>query len=115
MMFGEGDGTYLANSFLGAEVYDANGLEIGKVYDFVADEDGRVEYVVVKHGGSRLLGIGSRLTPVPLDAATVNPSDHTIKISSDKDRFMEAPMIGGNNWSRFDDAAWNEKIQEHFE
>jgi sporulation protein YlmC with PRC-barrel domain len=112
-MFGNANGTYLVSSFMDAHVYDAEGLDLGKVHDFVTDENGRIEYVVVYHGAG-LFGIGSRLTPVPWEFAKADPHSRTITVNVDGSRFLAAPTISGNTWSRFDDVQWRKDIYEHF-
>jgi hypothetical protein len=113
MKVGTDRGTYLASSFIGAFVKDARGMELGKVHDFVTNRDGRVTYVVVSHREG-FLGVVRTLTPVPWKTATLDSADHTITINVDKDRFMEAPRIKGDDWSRFDNADWNRKVKGYY-
>jgi hypothetical protein len=88
-------------------------MKVGEVDDFVADEDGIINYVIVRHGGS-VFGLGSKLTPVPWRIATLDDINHIVSIGTGKGKFMGAPIIMGNNWSRFDDPDWNMEIRDYF-
>ena len=88
-MEGRSDGfTAIEDQYSGYTVYDNAGSKIGKVDDLFLDESDQPEYVGVKMG---LLGTSSTL--IPMEAATVDESNSSITISSDKETVQNGPTF----------------------
>lgn len=74
----------------GWNLEDRNGKNLGKIDDLIADTNtGRVEYIVVSHGG--LLGVGGDKTALPLNIARVQPQQKKVLFSGEEDDLKNAP------------------------
>ena len=62
-----------ADRLMGADVYDANGENIGSVNDIMLDGEGRISDVLVDVGG--FLGMGSHTVRLPIEDAQIGWSD----------------------------------------
>ena len=80
--------TAVEDQYAGYTVYDNAGSKIGKVDDLFLDENDSPEYVGVKMG---LLGTSSTL--IPMEAATVDESNSSITVSSDKETVKNGPSF----------------------
>jgi uncharacterized protein (TIGR02271 family) len=80
--------TAIEDQYAGYTVYDNAGSKIGKVDDLFLDENDSPEYVGVKMG---LLGTSSTL--IPMEAATVDESNSSITVSSDKETVKNGPAF----------------------
>jgi poly-beta-hydroxybutyrate-responsive repressor len=83
----ERDGLLTAteNLYAGYTVYDDAGKQIGKVEDFIVDEDDRMQYI-----GVRVASLGSGPALIPMDIARVNDQVRPVEISASKERVKDA-------------------------
>jgi poly-beta-hydroxybutyrate-responsive repressor len=83
----ERDGLLTAteNLYAGYTVYDDAGKQIGKVEDFIVDEDDRMQYI-----GVRVASLGSGPALIPMDIARVNEQLRLVEISASKERVKDA-------------------------
>ncbi|WP_175412492.1 PRC-barrel domain-containing protein [Streptomyces sp. TRM64462] len=73
----------------GRKVVSTEGDELGKVEDLLIDEEeGRVRFLLVEHGG--FLGLGERKTFVPVDAV-VDVRAEQVVTSQSRVRMADAP------------------------
>lgn len=73
----------------GRTVSAADGEELGKIDDLLIDDDeGKVRFLVVEHGG--FLGLGQKKTFIPVDAVTRISEDHVFIDRSQK-QVTDAP------------------------
>ena len=78
-----------ANDVRGREVKDSNGDGIGKVVDLlVDDQENKVRFLLVEHGG--FLGFGEKQSLIPVDAITKTTKDEVF-IDQSRDRVAAAP------------------------
>jgi poly-beta-hydroxybutyrate-responsive repressor len=86
----ERDGLLTAteNPYAGYTVYDDAGKQIGKVEDFIVDEDDRMQYI-----GVRVASLGSGPALIPMDIARVNEQVRPVEISASKERVKDAPTL----------------------
>lgn len=73
-----------ADRLIGADVYDANGENIGSVDDVVLDEQNEVSGILVDVGG--FLGIGQHTVNLPIDDAQIgwNESEDDVRVMVSK-------------------------------
>ncbi|GGR20073.1 PRC-barrel domain-containing protein [Streptomyces roseolus] len=73
----------------GRTVSTADGEDLGKIDDLLIDDDeGRVRFLLVEHGG--FLGLGQKKTFIPVDAVTRISEDHVFIDQSQK-QVTDAP------------------------
>jgi sporulation protein YlmC with PRC-barrel domain len=56
---------YKASALNGIHFYNAEGEDLGKLNDLMVDQDGRIVYGILSHGG--VVGVGDKLFAVPPD------------------------------------------------
>ena len=62
----KGGYSILGTKFIGKEIENLQGEDVGEVKDIMIDSNGRVRYAAVSYGG--FLGIGDKLFAVPMEA-----------------------------------------------
>ncbi|QGV77099.1 PRC-barrel domain-containing protein [Streptomyces ficellus] len=73
----------------GRKVKDAQGNDLGEVADLLVDEEeGRVRFLLVEHGG--FLGIGEKKSFIPVDAVA-RVDEEELFIDQSKERVAQAP------------------------
>ncbi|MEO5834972.1 MAG: PRC-barrel domain-containing protein [Nakamurella sp.] len=98
-----------ANDVRDRKVKDKDGTEIGKVADLlVDDQDQKVRFLVVEHGG--FLGFGEKKTLIPVDAITTITEDE-VNIDQSHERVAAAP---GYDPDLVNDRTYHSQIYSHF-
>lgn len=87
---------YKASNWLGKDVQNPQGEEIGEVSDLVFDDMGRVEYVVLEHGG--FLSIGEHYVLVPFRAFQSPIAQDHLVLAVSKQQLGEAPAFDEGEW-----------------
>jgi sporulation protein YlmC with PRC-barrel domain len=78
-----------ANDIRGRHVRDNNANSLGKVADLlVDDQDDKVRFLLVEHGG--LLGFGETKTLIPVDAIT-KITEYDVYVDQSRERIASAP------------------------
>ncbi|MFE7900616.1 PRC-barrel domain-containing protein [Streptomyces sp. NPDC057424] len=73
----------------GRKVTDRSGNELGKVGDLLVDEEERrVRFLLVEHGG--FLGIGEKKSYIPVDAVA-DVTEDRVRIDRTRDQVVDAP------------------------
>ncbi|WP_432133750.1 MULTISPECIES: PRC-barrel domain-containing protein [unclassified Streptomyces] len=73
----------------GRKVTDRSGNELGKVGDLLVDEEERkVRFLLVEHGG--FLGIGEKKSYIPVDAVA-DVTEDRVRIDRTRDQVADAP------------------------
>ena len=89
---------YRVDQFIGADVVNPQGEDLGDVYDVVMSPDGdRIAYLVVGRGGA--FGIGERHIPVPWEAFKTSPNNNVMVLDSTKSNMDAAPVVAENHFS----------------
>lgn len=84
-----------ANAWIGKHVKNTHGEDLGKVKEFVRDNNGEISLAVISHGG--LLGVGKKDVAVPFSALSFNKDDDHVVLNATKDQLARAPEIKGQN------------------
>ncbi len=95
----------------GKKVVSSQGEDLGSVKDVIVGSNGRVDYIIVSHGGA--LGFGDKLTPVPWNMVTGTEGD-TITLNVTKDRLAQAPTIPSGEYAQFNTPEWNRKVHGYY-
>lgn len=93
----------------GRQVMDNNGDGIGKVADLLVDDDeDKVRFLLVEHGG--FLGFGETKSLIPVDAVTKITEDDVF-VDQSRDRVAAAP---GYDPDLVDDQPYQSDIYSHY-
>ncbi len=89
---------------MGKGIINPQGEDLGKISDMrIAFPEGRIEYVVLRHGG--VLGMGGKHFAVPPEALTYRSGDDVFVANIAKDTLDNAEGFSEDNWPREPD--WN--------
>ena len=88
-----GKAPYDASNWIGKEVKNMKGEDLGMVKDFIWDSGGRVSFAVVSQGG--FLGFGGKEVTIPYSALTFNNDKQVVTCDISKDRLAAAPEFYG--------------------
>lgn len=98
-----------ANDIRGREVKDKDGIGVGKVADLlVDDQEKKVRFLLVAHGG--FLGFGDTKTLIPVDAVT-KVNEHVVFIDQSHERVASAPSYAPD---LVDDRAHHASVYSHY-
>jgi sporulation protein YlmC with PRC-barrel domain len=104
-----------ADAIKGYTVTDNAGEKLGKIEDFMIDPNrGSISFAVLSFGG--MMGMGSKLFPVPWSALLLSPKDKKAVIQVDKEALMSAPgfkKADKNGWTETADREWAARTFEH--
>jgi sporulation protein YlmC with PRC-barrel domain len=93
----------------GRHVKDADGTNLGKVHDLlIDDQERRVRFLLVEHGG--VMGLGAKRSLVPVDAITAI-ADDTVSISHTGEHVADAPEYDP---ALVDDRSYHELVYDHY-
>jgi len=106
-------GMHRATRLLGSKVETPRGESLGRLEDLIVDpDDGRVAAAIVSMGG--FLGIGEKLTAIPLPALTYDEAAERFVLDVDRDTLRRAPAFGPDDWPELLDRVWAADVQAHF-
>lgn len=97
------ESTLKVTKMTGAKVENRQGEQLGTVEDFVVSPEGRIQYMVLSHGG--MLGIGDRFFAIPWKAVRpgLRGDDVALIVDISRDKLAKAPSFERNNWPNFAD------------
>ena len=102
-----------ASTMQGTSVKGPTGDSLGDIKDLMIDlTTGRVAYAVVSFGG--LLGIGSKLFAVPLQALKQDAADKSFVLDTTKEALENAHGFDEDHWPDFADRSWQTAVHEHY-
>lgn len=96
--------------FVGTDVKNMEGEDLGTVKDFVWDSEGKVSFALVSHGG--FLGFGEKKVAVPYRALTYDKEKQHFTCVISKDRFANAPEI--EDEAKLNDRFFAEEVHRYF-
>ncbi len=98
-----------ANDVRRRHVKDQDGQGIGKVADLIVDDqDGKVRFLLVDHGG--FLGFGGTHTMIPVDAVS-KITETEVVIDQSRDRVASAP---GYAPDLIDNRPYHQQLYDHY-
>lgn len=102
-----------ASTMEGTDVRSPSGDSLGDIKDLMIDlTSGRVAYAVVGFGG--LLGIGSKLFAVPLQAMKQDAENNCFILDTNKEALESASGFDKDHWPDFADRKWQASVHEHY-
>jgi hypothetical protein len=97
-------GILRSTAMMGSAVNFRDGSALGKVSDFVINDGGCVQYVVVSYQ--------NRFVPVPWMAATYNSADRSLMLGIDQAQLAQIPTFG--QYSELSNAQFGQKVNTFF-
>lgn len=100
-----------AEKLIGMDIRNPAGESLGEIEDIILDnQQGRIAYAVVSHGG--ILGIGDKLIAVPWQAFMAEGDALTLDI--DKERLKSAPSFDKGELPDQSDPAFHQQVHEFY-
>jgi sporulation protein YlmC with PRC-barrel domain len=99
-----------ASDLIGMTVKSKQNEDLGEVQDLIINQSGRIQYMVLSHGG--LLGIGDDRIPIPFNDAKVDSDQKIVTLNKvDKQMLTNAPKFSDDDWNRVGDPQFDEKMR----
>ena len=77
--------------WIGKDVKNAQGDDLGDISQFITDENGKHSLVIISHGG--FMGMGDKKVAVPFSALSFNESEKHAVLDVDREQFANAPAV----------------------
>jgi sporulation protein YlmC with PRC-barrel domain len=97
-----------ADDIRGRKVKDKDGNDLGKVHDLLIDDEGKVRFLLIEHGG--FLGMGETKSFIPVDAITRITEDDVL-ISHTREHVAGAP---GYDPALINDRGYHQGIYSYY-
>jgi sporulation protein YlmC with PRC-barrel domain len=112
--YGEGQfkETNRASEFIGKDVNDQAGENIGTVDDVVFDNQGNINYIILSRGG--IAGIGADLVPIPFKAEKFSFQEDTIILSMDQQKLEKAPSFSSGEWNELSRQEFQQQVHGYY-
>lgn len=95
---------------LNAEIKNSVGEELGEIEDLVVDGQGRIQYLVIEHGG--FLDIGDEVVAVPWRTAAVQMGeDGHVIVDLTRADLAKAPRFRKDQWPDMQAQAWHDEVR----
>ena len=96
-----------ASGFIGMDVRNQNGEQLGHIKDLVLDlKTEKVSYAVMSTAPKALLGVNEKLLAVPLNAFTISSDEKHLVLNADKAKVEAAAGFDKNNWPNINNRSW---------
>ena len=97
------------DQLLNAEIKNNQGEALGEVEELVMDREGRIQYVVISHGG--FLDIGDKVVAVPWQSAQPQMgADGHVVMELTREQLAQAPSFERDKWPNMNDQAWKARV-----
>jgi hypothetical protein len=101
-----------ASEFIGKNVKNQLGENIGKVNDIIFNSSGNINYLILSRGG--IMGIGAKLVPVPWQADNMEIQRGALITTIDRQKLDEAPSFSRREWENIKEGEFQEKVHGYF-
>ncbi len=98
------------SAWIGKDVMNPQGEDLGTVDDFVRDREGDVSLVIISHGG--FMGIGDKKIAIPYDYLSFNENEDHVILDVTEEQLANAPAIGETE--DLTDPAYAEEMHRYF-
>lgn len=105
-----GMGAKDVSAWIGKDVKNAHGEDLGKISEFITDEGGEVSLAVISHGG--FMGFGEKKVAVPFSLLSFKESEDHAVLDVDRDRFANAPTL--REGENLNDRTFAEEVYRYF-
>ncbi len=100
----------MASDLIGMTVKSKQNEDLGEVQDLIINESGRIQYMVLSHGG--ILGVGNDRIPIPFNDAKVDSDQKIVTLDKvDKQMLTNAPKFSDDDWNRVGDPQFDQKMR----
>jgi sporulation protein YlmC with PRC-barrel domain len=104
--------TNRASEFIGKDVKNQQGEDLGDVNDVVFDNKGNINYVIISRGG--VMGVGADLVPVPWKGKKFSVQDDAIILDMDRQKLEEAPSFSSGEWETFSEQGFQKRVHGYY-
>lgn len=102
-----------AGKVAGTKVYNADGEQLGEIYDVMLDKrSGRIAYAVMSFGG--FLGIGKRYHPLPWAALKYDTRQEGYVVGLTRTQLEGAPTFAAGETPPWGNRAYEQSIHDHY-
>ncbi len=114
----KGGYSILGSKFIGMEVQNAKGDNVGEVEDIVLDSKGKVRYAAVSYGG--FMGMGDEMYAVPLDAFTFKRDkdmffdDVVLVLNVSEEQLKDEKGFDKDNWPDLNDETYRKGLDTRY-
>ncbi len=114
----KGGYSILGSKFIGMEVENPQGENLGEVKDIMIDSTGKVRYAAVSYGG--FMGMGDQLYAVPMDAFTFKRDkdmffdDVTLVLNVTQEQLKDEKGFDNKNWPNLDDETYRRDLDTRY-
>jgi len=103
--------TMSKDRLIGSAVQNMEGKKLGEISDVSLDNEGKIRFVILSHGG--LLGIGEKLIPIPLNAISLRKEKLAI-VNISEEKLKTAPSISKGERPDVINRAWVEETSRYY-
>jgi sporulation protein YlmC with PRC-barrel domain len=101
------------SKLMGKNVKGPQGEDLGSIEDVIVGQDGRIQHIIVSHGG--VMGIGARKSAIPWEAAQLRvEGDDQVMTSISKERLENAPSFTGDEYPGFADRQYDQQLRSYY-
>ena len=114
----KGGYSILGSKFIGMDIENPQGENLGEVKDIMLDSNGRVRYAAVSYGG--FMGMGDKMYAVPMEAFTFKRDkdmffdDVKLILNVSKDQLKNDQGFDGKNWPNLDDDTYRKQLDTQY-
>jgi sporulation protein YlmC with PRC-barrel domain len=99
---------------IGNKVVNHQGVILGMVEDLVANEEGKLVYLVLSKADA--MGVKPEFVAIPLDAVSPRiTAQGQLSINLDQATLDEAPTFAAGDYPDFEDGRWQQESRGYFE
>ncbi|RJP21660.1 MAG: PRC-barrel domain containing protein [Candidatus Abyssobacteria bacterium SURF_5] len=104
---------FRVGELIGTSVRNQQGETLGEVEEVIADQNGRISYLILSMDGA--IGVTDRWVPVPWRAADARVSDDEIRLNISRSRLENAPSFRSDLLPDFSQARVQEDINAYYD
>ena len=114
----KGGYSILGSKFIGLNIENPQGENIGEVKDIMLDSTGRVSYVAVSYGG--FMGMGDKMYTVPMDAFTFKRDSDSfydnvkLILNVSKEQLKDDKGFDTKNWPDLNDEGYRRDLDKRY-
>ncbi|MGB3222929.1 MAG: PRC-barrel domain-containing protein [Desulforhopalus sp.] len=114
----KGGYSILGTKFIGMEIENLQGEDLGEVKDIMLDSKGKVRYAAVSYGG--FLGVGDKMFAVPMEAFQFKREsdmffdDVKLILNVSKEQLEGDEGFDDDNWPDFEDETYRSDLDKRY-
>jgi len=98
-------------SLVGSTVTNLEGDTLGKISDVSIDENGKINFAILSHGG--IMGMGEKLIPIPINALSIKEEKLAV-VDISKEKLNTAPSFTKDTRPDMSDRTWAEDTSRFY-